>query len=102
MERRSLRGPRALMILSCVGFGVGLYFPFLILLDPGPSVAAYLVVLVSFPSWAVGAVSGGTAGYLLWRADRAAPGLRRFSWFISGLNALAVIACAVWSPAGIS
>lgn len=98
----SIRVPAALMVVGCVAFAVGLYFPVLVLLDGEPSAMAYGVLLVSFPAWAVGALSAGGAGYVLKRSDRVAARLQKVSWLLLGLNVLAAIACAIWSPTAIS
>lgn len=95
-------GARLLAGLSCLGFAAGLYFPLLVLLDPGPSAMAYGIVLVSFPAWGVGALSGGAAGYLAGRAEGEADRLARFSWWIGGLNLVALVLCLIWSPPGVS
>lgn len=98
----SLRGARVFTGGSCSSFVLGLYFPLMVLLDPGPSAMAYGIVLVSFPAWAVGVLSGGVAGYLEWRAGPVAPRLERFAWLLGGLNLVAVVLCLIWRPAGIS
>jgi hypothetical protein len=99
-------GARLLAGLSCLGFVVGLYFPLMVLMDPGPSARAYGILLVSFPAWSVGALSGGVAGYLAGRGEgRAAgraPRLARLSWWIGGLNLAAIVLCLIWQPAGVS
>lgn len=98
----SIRVPAALLIVGCVAFVVGLYFPVWVLLDGEPSAMAYGVLLVSFPAWAVGALSAGGAGYVLKRAEGAMPRLQGFSWLVCGLNVIVAIACAIWSPTAIS
>lgn len=97
-----MRGARIFAGVSCVAFVVGLYFPLMVLLDPGPSAMAYGVVLVSLPAWAVGALSGGLAGYLVRRGGGLAPQLEAFSWLIGGLNLAAAVLCLIWRPPGIS
>lgn len=92
----------AMMVVGCVAFAVGLYFPVMVLLDGEPSVMVYGVLLVSFPAWGLGALSAGAAGYVLRRAERAMPRLQGFSWLVCGLNVIAVIACMIWSPVAIS
>ncbi len=98
----SLRGAKWLAGASGAGFLVGLYFPLMVLLAPGPSAMAYGIVLVSLPVWAVGSLSGGLAGYLASRTGRAASQLQRCSWLISSLNLSAFLICLIWAPPGIS
>lgn len=98
----SFGGAKWLAGASGAGFLVGLYFPLMVLLDPGPSAMAYGIVLVSFPAWAVGLLSGGLAGYLASRAGRGASRLERCSWLISTLNFAALLICLIWTPPGIS
>lgn len=88
--------------VSGAGFLVGLYFPLMVLLDPGPSAAVYGIVLVSLPAWAFGVVTGGLAGYLASQAGRGVSLLQRCSWLISALNLLALLICLIWTPEGIS
>lgn len=94
--------PTSLLVLSCVAFLVGLWFPIQVLLEPGPSVMAYGVILVSFPAWGVGALVGGTAGYLLRRMPLGRRGLEYLCWLMVGLNLAAVVICYLWSPEGVS
>ncbi len=94
--------PTSLFVLSGVGFIVGLWFPIQVLLDPGPSAMAYGIILVSFPAWGAGALTGGTAGYLLRRKPRGRPGLEILCWLMVGLNLAAVVICYLWSPEGVS
>lgn len=98
----SLRGAKLFASASGAGFLVGLYFPLMVLLDPGPSAMAYGIVLVSLPVWAVGLLSGCLAGYLASRAGRGASQLKRCSWLISTLNLSAFLICLIWAPPGIS
>lgn len=88
--------------LSCLGFLVGLYFPLMVLLDTGPSAMAYGIVLVSFPAWGVGALSGSLAGWLAGREEGRLPRLARLSWWIGGLSLLALVLCLIWRPGGVS
>lgn len=94
--------PTSLLLLSGVAFIVGLWFPIQVLLEPGPSVVAYGVILVSFPAWGVGALAGGAAGYLLRRTPPGRPGLEALCWLMVGLNLAAVVICHLWSPEGVS
>lgn len=98
----SLGGAKLLAGASGAGFLVGLYFPLMVLLDPGPSTMAYGIVLVSLPAWAVGLLSGGLAGYLSSRAGRGASQLKRCSWLLSTLNLAAFFICLIWTPPGVS
>lgn len=94
--------PRFLLVLSCVAFVVGLWFPVHVLLEPGPSVMAYGIILVSFPAWGLGALVGGTAGYLLRRTPKAGSLIEALCWTMVGLNLAAVAFCYLWSPEGVS
>jgi VIT1/CCC1 family predicted Fe2+/Mn2+ transporter len=87
---------------SGVAFLVGVCFPILVLLDPGPSAWAYMVVLVSLHVWALGFLTGGLAGYLASRAGERGSRLRRLAWLLSALNFAAILICLVWNPPGIS
>lgn len=98
----SLKGVRMMIGASVVCLLVGLYSPVMVLLDPGPSVMAYGIVLFSFPVWALGAVSGGLGGYLASRTEGARPRLRRVAWLLGALNLSAVATGFVWSPPGVS
>jgi hypothetical protein len=46
-DPKSLSGEKFLAVMAGVAFLVGLYFPILVLLDPGPSAMVYGLVLVS-------------------------------------------------------
>jgi len=98
----SLKFARLLAGLSSVSLVGGLYFPIAVLMDEGPSVMVYGLILVSFPVWALGALSGGLASYLASRTQPVAPSLRRFSWVCAALNLIAIVVCWVWDPAGVS
>lgn len=98
----SLKSVRMMIGASVVCLLVGLYSPVVVLLDPGPSVMAYGIVLVSFPVWAMGAVSGGLGGYMASRADGARARLTRVAWLVGALNLSAIAIGFMWSPPGIS
>lgn len=97
-----MTGARVSAGVSCLGFVFGLFFPLMVLLDPGPSAMAYSILLVSFPAWGVGALSGGLAGYLAGRAEGGAERLAKFAWWVGGLNLVALVLCLMWRPAGVS
>lgn len=100
LERGGLA--KLLVGLSFVALVGGLYFPIAILLDEGPSVLVYGLILVSLPAWTLGALSGGLASYLAARTQPVAPSLRRFSWVCAALNLTAIVVGWVWNPPGVS
>lgn len=97
-----MKAASVFLIVSAVSLAGGSYFPLATLADPGPSALAYGILLVSFPAWALGAISGGVAGYLARRSDRPFGMLQGASWALCGTNAAAIVACWIWQPAGIS
>lgn len=97
-----LNSARFLAALSCLAFVSGMYFPLAVLMDSPPSGMVYGMVIVSFPAWTIGVLSGGLAGYLGSRAEDASRRLQRFSWVCGAINATAIVASWLWSPAGIS
>lgn len=99
---KTLKSARFWAVVSGLGFVSGMYFPVAVLLDPGPSAMVYAMVMVSFPVWTVGVLSGGLAGYLASRAEGTGAPLQRFSWGCGAMNLMAILISWLWSPAGIS
>lgn len=87
---------------SAILFVAGFAFPLATFLDPGPSVLAYGIILVSVPIWVLGAASAGAVAWGLFRRRPEAVRLRRLALLLCALNLAAIALCWVWNPEGVS
>jgi len=113
---RTGRLPAALLVVSAVALIGGGWFPLLAWRDPGPSAAAYGIILVSFPGWSIGALSAAAAGVISRSTAKSAAlegregahttrplrALHGIAWILCALNLAAIAACWAWSPEGIN
>jgi uncharacterized membrane protein len=94
--------PMVLLVLSGFLLLAGVTLPLAILLETQPSILVYGLVLFSFPVWLVGAILGGVAGWIFMTRPMNSVGMQRIAWALAAINLVAILACLVWQPAGVS
>ncbi len=90
------------LVASSFLFVTGLGFPLATVADPGPSVFAYGILLVSIPAWLLGAALAGAAAWRLGRRWPESSRMRRLAWTLCAINLVAITVCWIWDPEGVS